>query len=65
MARFTTSVARCTRRAILAAALAAAAVTSPASGAVAFRSQTCKTQTFALLGVFSMNAPAGVASGDS
>lgn len=55
------------RAALLACALSAVlavGVTSPAGAAVAYRNQTCKSQTFLVLGSFSMNKPAGVASGD-
>jgi hypothetical protein len=37
---------------------------TPAGAAVAYRQQTCKSQTFLILGSFSMNKPAGVVSGD-
>lgn len=48
----------------LLAALLVALAPAPAGAAVAYRQQTCKSQTFLILGSFSMNKPAGVVSGD-
>lgn len=48
----------------LVAALLVALAPAPAGAAVAYRQQTCKSQTFLILGSFSMNKPAGVVSGD-
>lgn len=50
--------------AALAACLLAGLAATPAHAAVAYRNQTCKSQTFLILGSFSMNKPAGVVSGD-
>lgn len=54
------------RAALLAliASLLLAAAPTPADAAVAYRQQTCKSQTFLILGSFSMNKPAGVVNGD-
>ncbi len=56
-----------TFRAITLALLTAAVLacgTAPARADVAFRQQTCKSQFYLVIGVFSMNKPAGVVSGD-
>lgn len=50
--------------ATLVAWLVAACAAPPADAAVAYRNQTCKSQTFLILGSFSMNKPAGVVAGD-
>lgn len=48
----------------LLATLLLACAPAPAGAAVAYRQQTCKSQTFLILGSFSMNKPAGVVNGD-
>lgn len=55
---------RRTLRLALLGALMACALAGPAQADVAYRNQTCKSQTFLILGSFSMNKPAGVVAGD-
>jgi hypothetical protein len=63
MCSASTTVLRSVLLAFVAWCVVATAPT-PAGAAVAYRQHTCKSQTFLVLGAFSMNKPAGVVSGD-